>query len=113
VKLANLLENEELSDTRLVTLVENEPESLTKFVTLVENELLSVTKFVTLVEKDPDAVSKVVALDATDAESAYVVANEAVPMIGPLTVNDPVIDTDPVNCCVSVDFVPNMLLPEA
>jgi hypothetical protein len=97
----------------LVTRVENELESLTKFVTLVENELLSVTKFVTLVEKDPDAVSNVVALDATDAESANVVANEAVPVIGPLTVNDPVIETEPVNNCVSVDFVPKTLLPLA
>jgi hypothetical protein len=83
VKLLSLLENDELSDTRLVT--------------LVENELLSVTKFVTLVENDPDAVSKFVALDATDAESAYVAANEAVPAIGPSTVNDPVIETEPVN----------------
>ena len=99
MKFANLLENELLSDTRFVTRVENDP--------------LSVTKFDTLEEKDPDAVSNVVVLDATDAESAYVVANEAVPVIGPLTVNDPVIETEPVNNCVSVDFVPNILLPLA
>ena len=68
---------------------------------------------VILVENEPDAVSKFVVLDATDAESAYVVANEAVPVIGPLTVNDPVIETEPVNNCVSVDFVPKILLPLA
>jgi hypothetical protein len=79
VKLVNLLENEELSDTRLVTRVENEPLSVTRLDTLVENDELSVTKFVTLVEKEPEAVSKFVVLEATDAESAYVVAKLAVP----------------------------------
>jgi hypothetical protein len=34
-------------------------------------------------------------------------------VIGPLTVNDPVIETEPVNNCVSVDFVPKILLPLA
>jgi hypothetical protein len=65
------------------------------------------------VENDPEAVSKVVVLDANDPESANVVANEAVPVINPSTVNDPVIETEPVNNCVSVDFVPNILLPLA
>ena len=101
VKFVNLFENELLSDTKFVTLAENDPLSVTRSVTLLENEPLSVTKFVRRV--------------ATDPESAYVVAKLAVPvrlpLIDPVILSDPLISTLPVNCCVSVTRLPNLLLP--
>ena len=37
---------------------------------------------------------------------------EPLNVLGPLTVNDPVIETEPVSCCVSDNSSPNILDPE-